>query len=105
VAELGGKIVIADHWDGHLWETSGDLPGEWTPWRSAAGMPNFLTSFGDELWISDGICPLLIKTNRAGDLLEWGEKPFGWGGIAYTGDELWALDRDGERLCVIEKRP
>ncbi len=105
VAELGGKIVIADHWQGHMWETASDLPGEWTPWRSAAGMPNFLTSFGDELWVSDGICPLLIKTNRAGDLLDWGEKPFGWGGIAYTGEELWALDREGARLCVIEKRP
>ncbi len=103
VTELGGEIVIADHWDGHLWATSSDLPGEWKPWRSAAGMPNFLTSHGDELWISDGICPLLIKTNRAGDLLDWGEKPFGWGGIACAGDELWALDRDGKRICVIER--
>jgi len=104
VAELGGKIVIADHWDGHMWETSSDVPGEWTAWRGAAGMPNFLTGVGDELWVSDGICPLLIKTNRAGDLLDWGERPFGWGGIAYTGEELWALDREGERLCIIEKR-
>jgi len=103
VAELGGKVVLADHWDGHIWETAADTPGEWTKWRSAAGMPNFLTSHGDELWISDGMCPLLIKTNRAGDLLDWGEKPFGWGGIAYTGDELWALDREGKRICVIRK--
>ncbi len=103
VAQLGDKVVLADHWDGHMWETPSDQPGEWTPWRSAAGMPNFLSAFGDELWVSDGLCPLIIKTNRAGDLLDWGEKPFGWGGIAWTGEDLWALDREGGRVCVIEK--
>jgi hypothetical protein len=107
VAEARGGVMLADHWDGHMHETSAADPApadQWTTWRSAAGMPNFITAAGDDaMWISDGICPLLIKTARDGRLLDWGEKPFGWGGIAFDGSNLWALDRAGSRLCAIVK--
>jgi len=54
--------------------------------------------------------PVTLSDETAGELrnatiLDWGEKPFGdaTGGIAFDGENLWALDNKAERICVIEK--
>ncbi len=65
--------------------------------------------------------PLMVKVSSAagsavaGDresvlvhnasVLDWGEKPFGHdtGGLACDGQNLWALDRKNERICLIER--
>lgn len=71
------------------------------------------------------VAPMLVKSGRAERLLEWrplepgekpntplmdwGEKPFGGGpvdsvgGIAWDGRDLWVIDNESERICVIEK--
>ena len=38
-------------------------------------------------------------------LLDWGDRPFGDAlrGIAYDGENLWALDNRNKRICIIEK--
>jgi hypothetical protein len=41
---------------------------------------------------------------RPAKLLDWGEHPFPQlAGLAYDGKNLWALDNEANRICIIEK--
>jgi len=41
---------------------------------------------------------------RPAKLLDWGEHPFPQlAGLAFDGENLWALDNEAKRICVIEK--
>ena len=57
------------------------------------------------VWHQEFWAPLLIKSGPDGQLLDWGEKPFGdaTAGIAWDGQGLWALDGEQHRICLIEK--
>ena len=66
-------------------------------------MPDWLASIGDDIWATDGWAPAIVRTNLEGELLDWGEKPFDWPPIAWDGDNLWAIDREHKRICIIEK--
>ena len=68
-------------------------------------LPITVNAAGDEaLWFVDAWAPWIIKTDRDGRLLDWGERPFeGCHGVAWDGRQLWALDEANRRMCVIEK--
>ena len=59
------------------------------------------------VWHVDGWAPAVIKSDFTGGLIEWGEKPFAGrcNGLTWDGRQLWALDADNKRMCVIEKTP
>jgi len=84
------------------------------------GMGTDLAAAGDGIWHFDRGWPVLVETDarapavswtpeaamhyRNPPILDWGEKPFpGLAGVAWDGQQLWALDGPGQRLCVIEK--
>ena len=84
-------------------------PAQPTPRVLGGPIPVDLATDGAAVWHVDVWAPALIKSglDRHGHLLDWGEKPFDGrcDGIAFDGRRLWALDRQGKRICVIEKAP
>ena len=66
-------------------------------------MPDYMSNHGDDIWCVDWFSPSLVRTNMAGDLVGWGERPFGFEPVAYDGKNLWALDTKYKRICLIEK--
>ena len=75
-------------------------------WQTLAGPgPISLASDGDAIWHFDFWAPAIIKSNTSGKLLDWGDKPFGGAvrGLTWDGEQLWALDSETKRICVIEK--
>ena len=67
-------------------------------------MCDYVTGAGDEIWALSSWAPALARTNLAGDLLDWGERPFGFRSpIASDGHHLWAVDDKDKRICIIEK--
>lgn len=67
--------------------------------------PESFTSMPDGVWHADFWAPVLIKTSYDGELLDWGDQVFerGTAGLAFDGENLWALDGVNRRICVIEK--
>ena len=103
ITEVDGQLVVAEHWNGHVLRIDPDAPDQEHRLRTALGMPNFIAGHGKEMWGVDGISPAIIKTNLKGDFLDWGEKPFGNQDIAWDGKNLWALDNENKRICLIER--
>ena len=103
LCELNGLLVIGEYWDGHFFVVDPQAPQKKKAVRTAAGIPFHAASHGDTLWVVDALSPAIIKTNLAGEFLDWGEKPFGNQDIAWDGDALWALDSANNRICLIEK--
>jgi hypothetical protein len=103
-ARVDGKLLVADGWEGGVWVIDLDRP-EAEPARTwlAAGMPDYMASHGDEIWCVDWFAPVLVRTNIEGELLDWGERPFGFAPVAWDGEHLWALDPENSRICVIRK--
>ena len=105
VAKADGKLVVGDGFmcsariideadpDERRWQTLGG-PG-----------PISLAAQGDAVWHFDFWAPAIIKSDLKGRLLDWGEKPFDGAirGLAWDGEQLWALDAKAKRICVIEK--
>jgi len=83
-----------------------DLPGT---------VPFIMTSTDDALWYADAFWPYIVKTDIDGNVLDWAEWPFervqmgggavqiGVQGLAWDGENLWALDVVGRRACIIER--
>jgi hypothetical protein len=79
--------------------------------------PVFLTADGEALWHADWLVPgMLYKSDLGGNLLDYADAPFfesmadhfetlriGVQGLAYDGENLWALDAKGKRICLIER--
>jgi len=103
LVRVGGKVLIPDQWEGHVWAFDPADPSKSKTLRLAAGMPDWLASDGTAIWASDAWAPAIVRTNVGGELLDWGEHPFGWGGIAFDGQYLWAIDKKNQRICALEK--
>jgi hypothetical protein len=112
--EVGGKIWVADGWlfpgaildpikpDSDLSPDAG--PDHRLEPRLAGALPTGLAPTDNGVWHTDFWAPVLVKSGPSGQLLDWGEKPFpGLSGIAWDGRNLWALDSQPKRICVIEK--
>jgi hypothetical protein len=103
-AKVGESLLVADGWMGGVWVVDlQDPEAESRLIRVAASMPDYLASHGEEVWGVDWFSPSLVKTNTEGDLLDWGEQPFGFNAIAFDGEHLWALDAENNRICLIER--
>ena len=103
-ARVDGKLLVADGWEGGVWVMDLDKPdAEWEHAWLAAGMPDYMASHGDEIWFVDWFTPVMVRTNMRGELLDWGEKPFGFNPVAWDGEHLWVLDAKEKRICAIEK--
>ena len=108
IIKLRGKILISDQREGRFWALGADGKGTYhdnvKDIRMAFAMPDFMSACGDEVWKLSGVWfDGVMRTNAERELLDWGEAPFGHAGIAYDGKQLWALDRSGKRICVVEK--
>jgi len=118
LAVVGGKLWIGDGYLFPGWVVDPDspkIPGPDEGFDPASGnrlepflagpCPNDFAVAEDGVWHQEFWVPLLIKSGKDGELLEWGEKPFGGavGGIAWDGTHLWALDQSTRRICRIEK--
>jgi len=105
VAKIGRKLVLGDGWRGGVWLLDLDDPNAKPSHRYlATSMPDYLASDGESLWCVDWFWPVLVKTNLTGEILEWGERPFGFNAVAVDNDgNLWALDSKDKRVCMIER--
>ena len=59
------------------------------------------------IWCLHDFGPIMIRSTPEGWFLDWAEKPFQGecAGLAWDGQNLWALDAKEQRLCVIERVP
>ncbi|MHC5053846.1 MAG: YncE family protein [Planctomycetota bacterium] len=104
IAKVGSKLLVGDGWAGAAWLIDLEEPGAEPPVnRVAASMPDYMSSHGDDIWCVDWFSPSLVRTNMAGDLVDWGERPFGFEPVAFDGENLWALDSRYRRVCMLEK--
>ncbi|MHC4202440.1 MAG: hypothetical protein ACYSU0_20810, partial [Planctomycetota bacterium] len=83
IAKVGSKLLVGDGWAGGTWLVDlGKPDGEPPAHRVAASMPDYMSSHGDDIWCVDWFSPSLVRTNMAGDLVDWGERPFGFEPVA-----------------------
>jgi hypothetical protein len=56
------------------------------------------------LWYVDAWASWIVQCDVQGRLLDWGERPFaGYEGVAWDGEQLWAIDQASRRICALEK--
>ena len=102
--QLGDKLLICDHWDSGLSILpAADAKKRIGHVRTHAGTAGTIAVVGDEVWLADGWAPSVVRTNLKGELLDWAEKPYGSMGLAWDGEQLWALDARTKRLCVVQR--
>ncbi len=105
VAEMDGEAWIADGFMGCVWRVNTANPDQHTGLVLGAPIPMDLAATPGGVWHTDIFAPAMVKTDPEGKLIDWGEKPFGrhTAGICWDGENLWALDAETKRICVIEK--
>ncbi len=109
VAQVGGELWVLDAFFG--WRCVLDANAPRMPRETQdendlpCPLPVAVNAAGDDaLWFVDAWSPWIMKTDRAGRLLDWGERPFpGLEGVVWDGRRLWAIDQSNRRICVIEK--
>jgi hypothetical protein len=104
-ARVNGELWISDGFNGMVVRRKADNP-EKTDFLTLGGpQPISISADSNGVWHIDAFAPIIAKTSFEGKLLEWGEKPFNGrcDGLAWDGKQLWALDTEGKRICVIEK--
>jgi hypothetical protein len=102
-AIVGDKVLAADGFEGGVWIVDPGDPDARRFQTLAGPIPWCITPEDGTVWHVDVWAPAIIKSDLEGKLLDWGEKPFGVGGIASDGEHLWALDGKESRICMIEK--
>jgi len=99
------EIWVADTWMPCLWRF--DERGKEEPryFQPAGPLPLAVCFDGEAVWHVDGWSHAIIRTSLSGRLLDWGEIPFedGCSGIAWDGENLWALDKNSTRISVIQR--
>lgn len=107
VAADGDGVCVADLWMPGVWvfDVEGREPGHYR--RLAGPLPCALAASGQGVWHVDLWAGALIKSGPEGQLLDWGEAPFGQNtaGVAWDGHRLWALDAAGKRICALARSP
>ena len=109
IVEVRHKLLIPDQEEGGFWtlDDAGKAlyHDDEEDIHLSCPMPDFMSVSGDDIWtLSQVWFSGIMKTNADGHILDWGELPFGHGGIAHDGRNLWALDPQNKRICIIEKR-
>lgn len=110
-AQVNGEIWVADGFQGNVLRLDAASPGEGRPYILGGPIPADLAAAPDGVWHCDIWAPGIMKTSlegrtpHDGNLIEWAEKPFDGqvDGLAYDGENLWALDNANKRICVIER--
>ena len=104
VCKIGNRLIFGDGWSGGAKVLQLDNVDA-GPERMLlpVAMPLYLCAYGEEMWAVGCWSPFIVRTNLRGELLDWGERPFGRNPIAWDGEHLWALDPDQKRICRIEK--
>ena len=105
VAQVGERIWVIDSFFGHVHSIDPDNTDDHR-WFSLSGpLPTWIAPHDDAVWHCDLWAPYIMKNDRNGQLLDWGEKPFEGqcDGLAWDGQSLWALDSASQRICMIEK--
>jgi len=103
------KILISDQAEGGFWTLDDQGVGRYhddPDVELACGMPDFMTAYGEQIWCWSCVWfQGMMRCDLNGRVLDWGEQPFGpdHHGIAWDGNELWAMDKKNKRICVIEK--
>lgn len=104
-SEVNGKVWVADRFSpGMIIIDPANTDDR--DFRILAGPgPESFAPTPDGVWHADFWAPTLIKTSYDGKLLDWGDQVFerGTAGLAFDGENLWALDGVNRRICVIEK--
>jgi hypothetical protein len=103
-AVIGEKVFVGDGFLCNVCIFDIEKPGKPEMQVLAGPGPASLAAAGDALWHADFWAPAIIKSDLEGKLLEWGEQPFPVWGLAFDGEQLWALDHAEKRICVIERR-
>ena len=116
VAPVGDKIWVCDDYCPCIWEYDPAKPGksveadipttELRPrYVGLAGPgPYDIGVQGNSVWHCDWLTPLLVRSSRSRRLMDWGERPFPQvGGITHDGENLWVLDNESNRICIIDK--
>jgi len=100
---VAGKLLVGDGFEGSVFVI--DPEGSSKPREQclAGPLPACLAAEGEAVWHADLWAPAIIKSDLGGRLLDWGGKPFGIQGLAFDGEQLWALDGEARRICAIEK--
>ncbi|MHC4249701.1 MAG: hypothetical protein ACYS9X_11300 [Planctomycetota bacterium] len=64
-----------------------------------------LADAGEDVWCNAQFPQILVKLDANQRVLDWGENPFGEDakGIAFDGENVWALDARYRRICMLEK--
>ncbi|MHC4915875.1 MAG: hypothetical protein ACYTGB_10325, partial [Planctomycetota bacterium] len=101
--QLNGKLIFGDHWDGGAKLVDMSDPRGKKKHLRVPGTPMAIAPAGEEIWVADTWAPAFLRTNVKGDLLEWAEKPFGHHALAHDGENLWALDKEKKRICVVRR--
>ena len=110
-AQVNGELWIADGFQGNVLRFEARSPGEGRPYILAGPCPIGLTAVPDGVWHFDVWAPAMVKTGfegatpHDGPLLDWAEKPFDGqvNGLAWDGENLWALDAAAGRICAINR--
>jgi hypothetical protein len=106
IAELDEGACIGNVYCGGVHFLSGDEISRHPRWL-AGGFTVDMACVGGAVWHIDALNRLLILSdpNRAECLIEWAGAPFGedTAGLAWDGDNLWALDARNRSISVIER--
>jgi len=105
VAQVSGRIWVVDSFYGQIHSFDPARADERSYFHLSGPLPTAITPQGDAVWHNDLWAPYIMKSAASGRFLDCGEKPFDGnvGGLAWDGQNLWALDTEQHRLCVIEK--
>jgi len=101
--QIDGRLIFGDHWYGGATLIDPSDPARDRRHVRVPGTPMSLAVHGEEIWMADGWAGAVICTNLDGELIDWGESPFGNHCLAYDGKYVWALDNEKKRICAIEK--
>jgi len=102
---VNGKVWVADEFSPRIIVIDPENP-DTREFNILAGPgPGCFAPTPDGVWHADFWAPVLIKTSYDGALLDWGDQVFhrGTAGIAFDGENLWALDGATHRICIIER--
>jgi hypothetical protein len=110
-AQVNGEVWVADGFQGNVLRLDAARPGEGRPYVLGGPIPADLAAVPDGVWHCDIWAPGIMKTSlegrtpHDGHLIEWAEKPFDGrcDGLAWDGEDLWALDNTNKRVCIIER--
>lgn len=106
VTGLGDAVCVGNGMCGGVHIVRDPVEPNHPVWLGGTFMEDLAPQDGT-LWHLDAFAPAIVRSavDGPGEVLEWGEKPFGedTAGIAHDGEHLWALDNEAKRICIIEK--